>query len=487
MFILLIACIIITSLSILAVTYLIYHKYTNTSNTEGYESDLDPNLLEIDALEYITKELNWLPDYNIERYLPSPPEDPRYIAVERNEILNARKSILKELKAMRYRVYSGVNISYQYVQACILRSDRVLEYLIRDASCNLKGKILSYDKDDSSLDAKYGKRKTINETVNTLTFEDYIKLRGNNIDSITLQSLKNYEVHPSDGCIIETYDKEEFFDKITKLAFMKRYAEEFDANNKKVETLKLMEKNKSLNNTMFLYGIVPDNNYDTTLLPSKCETRTTTPVLNRYNTYEVLKDHNIACGSDEALSAVKMKNEGGYQSYVYTCCKPQMKDNRITMKADNNNKYTNCRESDENYQKTWELTTDIKCDNYLNGFKLDIQNTKDKYKQAVKLENPTCTKDTDPNKSRMLDYYKYKCSTFNKQNPDKDKDQRVIDKSCIKKQTSSIQKISGLSDMPSLAMDCDGDFIQNIKKIEPTANTYAYEYSCCKPTVNFPQ
>lgn len=490
MFILLIACILITIICILFVSYLIYYKYANNMNTykENYQSELDPNLLEVDALEYITKELNWKVDYNIDRYLPTPPEDPRYIAEEREEIINARISILKELKAMRYRVHSGVNISYQYIQACILRNDRVLDYLSRDSSCNLRGKILSYDKDDSSPDAKYGKRKTLDTTIPTFTFDNYIKLRGNNIDSITLHSLKNYEIHPSDGCIIETYAKEEFFDKITKLAFMKRYATEFDANNKKVENVKLMESNKSLNNTMFLYGIVQDNSYDTTLLPSKCETRTTQPVLNRHNTYEVFNKHSVTCGDDEALSAVKLKNEGGYSSYVYTCCKPQMKDNRIIMKPDSNNKYTECRDSDENYQKPWELSTDIQCDNYLNGFKLDIRNSRTKIanKAVNPIDNPTCKPDPDPKNSRMIDYYKYKCTSFDKRG-NNNQDQRVIDKSCsAPKQTKAIRKISGVTDMPSLVMDCDGNFIKNIKKIEPTSNEYAYEYTCCKPTVNFP-
>jgi len=483
MFILLIACIIITFLFILSVIYFIYDKYSKIH--EHYESGLDPNLLEIDALEYITKELKWKTDYNIDRYLPTPPEDPRYIAAERVEIINARESVLKELHAMRYRVYSGVNISYKYVQACILRSDRVLEYATRDNVCNIKGKILSYDKDDSSLDAKYGKRKTIDTTLSTFTFDNYIKLRGNNIDSITLQSLKNNEIYPSDGCIIETYSKDEFFDKITTLAFMKRYKTEFDVNNKKVENLKLMEKNKSLNNTMFLYGIIQDNSYDTTLLPPKCEIRTTKPILNRHNTYEVLKEHNIKCGDDEALSAVKLKNEGGYTSYVYTCCKPQMKDNRIIMKKQDGYKYTQCRDSDKNYQKPWELTTDIKCDNYLNEFQLDIRNSKTKVdnKAINPIYNTTCVPDKDSTQSRMLDYYKYKCSSFQKP----EKDQRVIDKSCsVAKRTESIKKISGVADMPSLVIDCDGDLIQNIKKIEPTDNTYAYEYTCCRPTVNFP-
>ena len=486
MFILLIACVIITFLFILGIIYIISKK--TMSKSEHYQSDLDPNLLEIDGLEYITKELKWEIDYNISDYLPTLPADPRYIAVERNEIINARKSVLKDFQAMRRRFYSGVNISYQYVQACILRSDRVLDYLSRDNACNLKGKILSYDKDTRSPDAKYGKRKTIDMIIDTFSFDKYIKSKSYNIDTLTLQALKK-DIYPSDGCIIETMgmnEKNIFFDKITKLAFMKRYAKEFDANNKMVETLKLMEKNKSYDATMNLYGIVENKNYDTTLLPAKCTIRSTQPVNNPHNKYNVLKDQIIKCNDDEALSSVKLKNEAGKVSYIYTCCKPQMQDNRIVMKADHETKYTKCRESDDNYQKTWELSNDIKCDSYLHEFSLNIADRSDR-------SNSTCS---DPQKTTPVqnnpstnDYYKYRCSTFGKRDKDPKKDLRVVDKSCSRPiQTASISKISGIENMTSLVMDCDSDFIQNVKKIDTDGGRkYAYEYTCCRPTVNFPQ
>jgi hypothetical protein len=187
----------------------------------------------------------------------------------------------------------------------------------------------------------------------------------------------------------------------------------------------------------------------------------------------------IKCNDDEALSSVKLKNESGKASYIYTCCKPQMQDNRIVMKADHETKYTKCRESDDNYQKTWELTKDIKCDSYLHEFSLNIVDKSDR-------SNPTCL-DPQKTKSPTNDYYKYKCSTFDKRDKDAKKDLRVVDKSCSKPlQTASISKISGIANMPSLVMDCDTDFIQNVKLIEPTPNKYAYEYTCCRPTVNFP-
>ena len=452
---LLILCILIIILCGIVVKY--------TSNTiERFQTDLTINIVDNNCLDYIDKELYWDIEYDIDRHLPQTPVDPEYIKSEKAKLIEARKDILKDFDSVKYKIYSNMNSKYTYARACSLSDNRISKNISKNDVCDLKGKNLSYSK--NNIDNQYGKRKTDDVVVELKNFNDYIK--SNTDINANIFGLKN-DVVPNEGCFIDTYDKYIFFDKITKLAKMKIYEAENNLNLEEVNNMKTHEKNKNLNNSMQLYGITPVNDYDTTVLPPKCSIRTTSLTSNGGNQYNYLDKHAIACGDDEILSNIQFQTNNNKMLYKYTCCKPQMKDERIKMKQNNDFKYTKCHLSDKNYQDPWNIDQNIECgeNEYINSMQLEIDKCK------LKQNN---------------DRYKYKCSVINKEYP---KDQRMINESCIEKQTDTVEKNSGTNNMQYLNMDCKGNegiYLKNIKLINPTENTYAYKYTCCKPLFYLP-
>ena len=218
---------------------------------EHFRTELDTDLVDNNScLDYVTNVLGWDLDYDIDKHLPPSSADPSYISSERRKLINARKSVLEELTSVKSKVYSGVNMKYPNIQACILKTGHMLDY-INNYQCQLSGNILSYELD--AQDGKYGGRKIEPHTTQMQTFTSFMQ-SYTNLYAPDIEQNRN-QIIPNDGCFVSTQQKNIFYDKITELAKMKIAEHEALLNKSDVANSKLTESVSKMTNTIQMFGI----------------------------------------------------------------------------------------------------------------------------------------------------------------------------------------------------------------------------------------
>lgn len=420
-------------------------------HTEHYKNELDPDLPENNCYDFITKDLRWEIDYDLDKHLPTGLITPHYKNEERQKLLDARKTVLQKLDSVKAKSYSNINLDYMYTRACALKKHRMTSNLSATDNCTFNGKILRYDLDPTH--GKYGRRASNDAQVESKTFSNYVKSPGlhiNNEDDLRSQFT------PNEGCFIDTYNKELFFDTITQMAKMSIFENEDKKNYLDSETNRLNERISKLNNTLQLYGIDPKADYSATLVPN-CSARTTTYNDDGGGKYNYLDRHNVQCGDDEILSGFKMNTQNGVINYDYKCCQPKTLDNHIKPKMEEK-KETPQHQSDKDFQKIWDSKHSLECDGYINSMNLNVEK-----------------------KSRInYDKYNYTCSKMHK---DFSKDRRKLDVVCEDKSTKFMPTNNGIYNLQYMNVECeDGAGIKDLKMVKQ-GNTFGYNYKCCKPYI----
>jgi hypothetical protein len=443
---------------VILIIFVIKHTYTE------HFSPLDSQVPENNCYEFITEQLKWNIDHNIDQHLPQPPNSPEYIALERAKLIDARKNVLQQFDSVKSRSFSSINLDYPYTYACSLKPERKLNY-DENNSCQFKGNILSYELD--SKDGEWGRRLPKEKTVTAKDFASYIST--NNIPHTNSEPLE-HQFSPNTGCFIETYDKDSFFDKITNLAKMQMFKSENERNLAEADKNKYQKESAELKNTMAIYGIPSSPDIDTSL-HSNCYVKETHRNHRGGNNYNFLDRHDVACGDQEVMSGFKLQFSGGDKmAYKYTCCRPSTFDGRIRPQV------IDIKNTDEHQHKgEWnypaKMGHEIACgDGYVNRFKLDTSYGKKK-KQRDNCGRRVRVTTGDK------DWYSYKCSQIKKQN---ENDMRSVNTSCVTKQTDLQPQEGGISNMQYMDVKCEDSYLKDFKIIEDDGK-YGYSYTCCKP------
>jgi hypothetical protein len=420
-------------LSLIIILFVILFKFEFKQNKEGFKTDLDQDLISnTNCLDYITRELNWDIDYNIDKYLPKSLVDPSLIQVERENLINVRKDILKLFDNVKTKTYSGINLKYPSTGACILRSSKVENDLKPNDQCTFTGKYLSSEL--NPVDSQYGRRLVVDTNIKTTMFEDYIKSFDN-----------KSQYYPNDGCIVDTTNKDAFFDSITQLGKVKNFDKDNELNLATTEKNKLQDKLGKLQGTLNLYGITNNMDFDTTIF-TDCTNKKTSEIDQNGYTLDTLKKLDINCGDEEVLTGFKLNHDNNKTYYNYTCCKPHTSDNYIRPKKMD----SQMTEEKPNIENPWDLNSKLSCDQFLNGLNLQAKNN-----------------------------YKYNCSTMYKKSP---KDTRNIQFSCKDDKTNLVDTNSGTLNMQNLNVNCHDGMLKNVELIKDDKK-YGYKYTCCRPYI----
>lgn len=426
-----------------------------TSVVETFVTDLDISNNEASCFDYVTKELNYEVDYNIDKHLPQPPTaTPEAVETQRIKLIDARKSVLEELDAVKTKIYSGINIDYPFEGSCVYKYDKMLEYSKNHNNCTFTGKELKNDLDP--IDGAYGRRSRGNIVVPMQTFDNYINSMAGELNPNDFRG----QFLPNQGCFINTNDKDKFFDQVTQMAKMKIFEAE-DATNKAVaDKTKQIELTAKLSNTLSLYGIEPTIPYDTNMYFT-CRSDSTSKNDNGGYKYNFLDRLPVSCGSEEILGGFKLINEGNKSYYTYKCCKPMTSDNRVRPIVTAQNQPTKpTNYNSRNWSNPWDMNANMSCGEggYLNNFRLM----------------------TGYNPNR--DYYNYNCSTMQKKYSN---DRRNVKHSCGKElYTAWAPTNSGFKNMEQLDVNCPDGALQYVE-MEKSADggSYRYKYKCCKPYI----
>lgn len=418
---------------------------------EPFMTDLDISNNEASCFDYVTKELKWEMDHDLEKHLPkAPTATPESIEQQQRKLLDARKSVLEEMDAVKTKVYSGINIDYPFAGSCVYQNDKMLDYSKNHNSCTFTGKELKNDLDP--VDGAYGRKARGNVTVGMQTFDQYIQSAapGANANDFRGQFL------PNQGCFLDTEDKDKFFDQVTQMAKMKIFESEDTANKEMAERKRQQEVAAKLSNTLSLYGIDPNIPYDTNMYFT-CRTATTSRQDNGGFQYNFLDRLPVGCGSEEMLGGFKLHHVGNQSYYTYKCCKPMTSDNRVRPQI-TQNKNTNMNYNSWNWSNPWDMNANLECGHggYLNRFHL--------------------LTGYEPNR----DYYSYNCSTMYKQFPN---DKRNVQHSCgADSYTAWAPTNSGTQNMQQLEVNCSDGALKNVR-MERSGGNYRYVYQCCKPYI----
>lgn len=418
-------CIIL--LIIILILFLILFKF---QIREGFRTDLDQDMAtNMNCLDYITKELNWDLSHNIDKYIPKSIIDPNLINIEKQKIIDNRKDILKLFDNVKTKTYSGINQKYSSTGACVLRDNKMEKNLTPNDKCTFNGKYLSSEL--NPVDKQYGRQEVISTNVQAKLFDDYVKSKD----------VKS-QYYPNDGCVFETTNKDAFFDAITQLSKIKTFDTDNELNLAIADKNKYQEKIGKLNSTLSLYGIPTDLDPDTNIF-TDCTTKRTNEVNSDDYTYDVLSNLKIKCGDEEVLSGFNLNHDNNKTYYKYTCCKPHTSDNYVRPKL------FESKETNENK----DITHKMECEQYLNGFGLEI--------------------DEDINN------YNYTCSTMYKKS---EKDARNVNFSCKDEETDLIDANSGILNMQKLNVNCKEGMLKNVELIK-NDNKFGYKYTCCRPYI----
>lgn len=423
-----------------------------SSVVEKFTTDLDIDTGESSCFDYVTKDLKWDIAHDLEKHLPTAPTaTPTFIEEQQRKLLDARKSVLEEMDAVRTKVYSGVNMDYPFTGSCVYQNDKMLNYAKDHNNCTFTGKELKNNLDP--VDGSYGRRAQGDITVKMHSFDEFVQdgAPGANPNDLRGRFI------PNDGCFLNTYDKDKFFDNITQMAKMKMFESENTANKELTERRRQQEVAAKLSNTLSLYGIDPNIPYDTNMYFT-CRNLTTSKQDNGGYQYNFLDRLPVGCGSEEILGGFKLNHQGNTSYYSYKCCKPMTSDNRVRPKIVEN-KNTPMNTNSWHWSNPWDMNANLSCGQgeYLNRFHL------------LTGYNPN------------IDYYNYSCSQMHKQFPN---DKRNVEHSCSPQSyyTAWAPTNSGTANMQQLEVNCPDGALKNVR-MERSGNSYRYAYECCKPYI----
>lgn len=423
-----------------------------SSLVETFISDLDIDNGDSSCYDYITKDLEWDISHDLEKHLPTPPTGtPAQIEEQEMKLLDARKSVLEEMDAVRTKSYSGINMDHPFTGSCVYQDHKMLSYAQNHNNCTFTGKELKNDLDP--VDGVYGRRAQADLSVKMHTFDSYVQTSAPGLNTNQVRD----RFMPNQGCFIDTYDKDAFFDNITQMAKLKIFESENATNKELAEKRKQQQIAAKLSNTLSLYGIDPNIPYDTNMYFT-CRNDTTSRQDNGGYQYNFLDRLPVGCRSDEILGGFKLNHQGNTSYYSYKCCKPMTSDNRVRPKI-NETKNTPENKRSWNWSNPWDMNANLDCghDGYLNRFHLQTG--------------------YDPNK----DYYNYTCSKMYKQFPN---DMRNVQHSCAAQPyyTAWAPTNSGTQNMSQLDVNCPDGALKNVR-MERSGNNYRYVYECCKPYI----
>lgn len=442
---------------LLLVVVMLMIAFRSRESIEPFLTDLDISNNEASCFDYVTKELKWDIAHDLDKHLPTAPTaTPTSIEEQKRKLLDARKSVLEEIDAVKTKQFSGISIDYPFAGSCVYQNDKMLDYSKNHNNCTFTGKELKNDLD--AIHGAYGRRAQGNVTVNMKTFDAYIRDAAPEADPNYFRG----QFLPNEGCFLDTNDKDRFFDQVTQMAKMKMFEAENTANKEMAERKKQQEVSANLSSMLSLYGIESDIPFDTNMYFS-CKTSTTPKQDNGGFKYNFLDRLPVACGSEEILAGFKLNHEGNKSYYSYKCCKPMTSDNRIKPRVVEPNKKTPENKNWNNWSNPWDMSANLECGDggYINRLHL----------QTV---NPRAPK-------KPSDYYNYSCSQMTKKN---NSDKRNVGHSCLlNNYTDWVPKKSGTEPMQNLIVDCPDGALKNLEMQHSQSGEYRYKYDCCKPYI----
>lgn len=428
---------------------LLITKYYTYESFKDY--DFNSDYMKNTCLDYITKEKkDWNLDYKLDDYTPE----------DREKQINMRRDIIANLDAVTARRFTDINRPYEYMESCILRKDRELDFVTDNNKCLLSGQILS-DKLDP-IDGKYGRFTVANASVQFMNVDDYKINKG--------FTNKN-DIRPNKGCFLPLdTDKDTFFNTIDKLVSMKQFNDANQINLATTQNNKTLEENQQFIDTFKLYGMaIPQDigKYGHSII-TKCRDVSTDPINTPDWNYLSLNAVNIGCGDDEIMNRFELNKTSDNQYKIdFRCCEMRTEDNKIGFKEPvmyNTPPITNTTHSD-----------------YLEKHNINcIQPGIDPNTSASMLNYIRFDNNPQTNQSSFT----YNCSSLQKDFKD---DSRKISYDCKPKSFLTNPKEYGIRPLTGLVAECAfGEGISQLQVkddvIDP--NRYGLEFQCCKPSIS---
>lgn len=352
---------------------LILYRTLSRGVREHFDSTVlyDPNEITENCLNYVIAQKGWKLDYGI----PAPTNEQEQEAKQKR--VAQRNDIISQFQAVKSPAYSIWGQKFFYSDACMLRPESLPQFDADRATCSIEGKVLS----DTTVN-NYGRKDVVKKTVKLDTPESF--------RNITKLNEKNME--PSDGCILDTHNKDTFFRKIDEIASMKNFFEDnkmnlLEEDNKRINEKVEIEKRQKEQAQNEVSRLQPYLN--TSYLVEKCRDLNTQPNDWGGGSLNYLDRHDVRCNDNEVLQRARLTTDGRSIFYNMRCCSigtnvgENARFHTVEDKTTPNIDVSKTRRGwDARSLYKYTTQTTPKCDGankYLNGFRFNSRYNPDQY------------------------------------------------------------------------------------------------------------